>query len=68
MATTEEHLAALKDARAKGARVLQRDGERVEYRSLAEMDQIIATLEAEIRGVKRRGVARQMTPKTVRGF
>lgn len=55
MAYTEEQLTALKTALATGATRVKMNGEEVEYRSLAEMRSIIATMEREL-GRKRPAV------------
>lgn len=52
---------ALIRARAKGVRVLQVAGERVEYQSFADMDRTLADLEARIErasGTRRAGMVR----------
>lgn len=52
---TPEQLAQIKAARARGAVRLRMGNEEVQYRSLAEMDQIIASIEAELTGTSGRG-------------
>lgn len=47
---TDEELAALKSARAKGARKIKRGDEEVEFRSLADMDRIIQRAESKRAG------------------
>lgn len=48
MSTIAEQLAALKEAKARGVRKVQMNGESVEYASLKEMNSIIADLEAQL--------------------
>lgn len=45
---TQAQLAAIKEAYASGITRVTYDGKTTEYRSLAEMKQIIATIEAEL--------------------
>ncbi|MBT9386975.1 hypothetical protein KM176_24255 [Pseudooceanicola sp. CBS1P-1] len=61
-------LARLRTARALGVTQLSEDGRTISYRSLAEMDRIIADLEAELAGRSRRATLRQATPRTNRGL
>jgi hypothetical protein len=48
MAYTTDDLAALQRAIARGARVLEMAGERVEFRSLKEMERIEAKIKEEL--------------------
>lgn len=48
MAYTTEDLAALQRAIARGARVLEMGGEKVEFRSLREMERIEAKIKEEL--------------------
>lgn len=45
---TEQHLIAIKEAYGSGITRVTYDGKTSEYRSLAEMKQIIATIELEL--------------------
>jgi hypothetical protein len=45
---TQAHLQAIKEAYASGITRVSYDGKTTEYRSLAEMKQIISTIEAEL--------------------
>jgi hypothetical protein len=45
---TQAQLNAIKEAFASGITSVMYDGKRTEYRSLAEMRQIIATIEADL--------------------
>lgn len=52
MAYTQTQLDALKEARALGVtEVRYADGKTVKYRSLAEMDTIISSMESDIAGL-----------------
>lgn len=57
-AYTETQLAALRAAYAQGALRVRYDGKEVEYRSLAEMEQIISTIEETISGDNLAGTKR----------
>lgn len=48
MAYTAADLTALQSAIAKGARVLELNGEKVEFRSLKEMERIEAKIQSEL--------------------
>jgi len=48
MAYTQAQLNAIKEAFASGTLTVDYDGKRVTYRSLREMKEIIATIEAEL--------------------
>jgi len=50
MAYTQAQLNAIKEAFASGTLTVDYDGKRVTYRSLREMKEIIATIEAELAG------------------
>lgn len=58
---TQAHLTAIKEAYASGITRVSYDGKTTEYRSLAEMKQIIATIEAEL-------AAESGKPRPVAGF
>jgi len=53
MSYTHTQLAALKAALAAGTTRVSYDGKSVEYRSLSEIKEIIALLEAELSGAAR---------------
>ncbi|MEC8629886.1 MAG: hypothetical protein VXY73_07330 [Pseudomonadota bacterium] len=65
---TQEDLDALDVAIASGARVVQKGDEKVEYRSLSEMERTRARVQAELSGGGLHPKVRQMTPRTSRGF
>lgn len=67
MAWTQEDADALRRAIANGARRVQVNGEMVEYRSLAEMRQALAMIEADLAGGPVPGF-RTVYPKTGRGL
>ena len=54
MSYTPTQLAALKAALAAGTTRVSYDGKSVEYRSLSEIKEIIALIEAELSGAARR--------------
>lgn len=57
MSLTQAEIDTLKSHRAKGVSELTLNGERVKYRSLAEMDRIIREAEADLAGTRRRGAS-----------
>ncbi|MFO1138341.1 MAG: hypothetical protein U1E41_04605 [Paracoccus sp. (in: a-proteobacteria)] len=70
MAVSVEELIEMRDAlirqRAKGARVLQMAGERIEFQTFADMDRTLADLEARIQrasGTSQPGAIRFNTSK-----
>lgn len=65
---TEADAVALEEAIASGARSVQRGDEKIEYRSLAEMETALARIRTALSGGTRVSRVRQMTPKTSRGF
>lgn len=69
MAYTEADLAALRAAKASGARVVRyADGKSVEYRTLAEMERIEATIAEELTAPTGNVVPRRLEISTDRGF
>lgn len=67
MAWTQSDIDALKSALARGVKVLQMGGERVEYASTAEMRSVLAMMEAEVSGAGRGSIAISY-PTTSRGL
>lgn len=67
MAFTETDRDALKAAIAKGARRVRIGAEEVEYRSLAEMRQVLAMIEDELSGTSSNAVT-PVYPYTTRGL
>ncbi|MBW7057304.1 hypothetical protein KY389_11470 [Paracoccus bogoriensis] len=67
MAFTPADAAALKAAIAKGVQSVEINGEKVSYRSLAEMRQALQMIEDELAG-QPRGAARVSYPVTSRGL
>jgi hypothetical protein len=65
---TDQQLQALRDALANGVRRVRFDGREVEYRTIDELKQAIATAEADV--AKASGVAtiRQSRTATEKGF
>lgn len=53
MATTQAELDALRAARNRGVLSVGHGDKRVQYRSLAEMDRLIARMERELAGTSR---------------
>lgn len=65
MAYTEQQLADLRSAMAKGVRVFQMGNERVEFRSIAEMERMERRMMEDLGHVSKRRVAQI---HTVRGW
>lgn len=70
MAVSVDELIEMRDAlirqRAKGARILQVAGERIEFQTFADMDRTLADLEARIQrasGISRPGAVRFKSSK-----
>ena len=72
MAVGLDELEQLRDnlvrARAKGIRVVQMNGERVEYKTDAEMASALSGIEAQIAGAAGGGGFTVMFPETGRGL
>lgn len=58
MAFTQFQLDALKAAYASGTTRVTYEGKTIEYRSLAEMEKVMAKIEAEVVGVEKTRVRR----------
>lgn len=58
MAFTQSQLDALKAAYASGTTRVTYEGKTIEYRSLAEMEKVMAKIEAEVVGVEKTRVRR----------
>ncbi|SCY61689.1 phage head-tail joining protein [Paracoccus tibetensis] len=67
MAFTHADAAALRAAIAKGASSLELNGEKVSYRSLKEMRETLAMIEAELSATPA-GLSRVSYPRTTRGL
>ncbi|MER5172659.1 MULTISPECIES: phage head-tail joining protein [Thioclava] len=67
MAWTQSDITQMERAIATGARVVQINGERVEYRSLEEMRSILVMMKEELRGAAA-GAFQVSYPKTLRGL
>jgi hypothetical protein len=59
---------ALTAARASGVARVSYDGKTVEYRSLAEIDRAIETLDREIAAAEGRRIVRQVRVTTAKGL
>ena len=66
MTYTQTDIDRMKAAIAKGARVVQRGDERVEYRGIPEMRRVLAEMEAEVNGTVR--AFTKLVPTTSRGL
>lgn len=67
MAFTQADAAALRAAMAKGVASAEVNGEKVTFRSLKEMRELLALIEAEIAGAPA-GMVRVSYPLTTRGL
>ena len=65
---TEQQLQALRDALANGVRRVRFEGREVEYRTIDELKEAIATAEAEIAKANGERVVRQIRIETQKGF
>ena len=63
MAYTEQQLADLRSAMAKGARVFQMGNERVEFRSIAEMERVERRMMIDLGHASTRRVAKVTTSR-----
>lgn len=64
----QTRLDRIKEARSLGVTQVTENGRAMTFRTLSEMDRVIADLEAEIAGQSRRSVMRQAVPRTNRGL
>ena len=65
---TQAQLDAIRKAYANGALVVQYDGNRVEYRSLADMERIIAKIEKALNTDSGKTSVRAVRIQTGKGF
>ncbi|WP_406720424.1 hypothetical protein RPE78_12290 [Thioclava litoralis] len=68
MAYTQDQIESLKAAMAKGVTSVEMNGERVQFRSLDEMQRQLGRMQAEVAGARRVSTLRQLRPRLSRGL